>query len=677
MTLRNRFSPWLKWGGVALFVGWLFFSLSAYYVVQKPFSAPKLAVLLENRDDWLRFSFSAAALGRSLLDVAAALWLTWIALGVGLWLLARFRLTMSRGEQLLLALGLGFGALGLGTLFLGMMGWLATAVFYILAILLTLLTSRSSFLLVRRLRLPKPGRVTAVYLFLALGMTISLALLPPTSFDALLYHLKGPKLFLEAGQIEAFDIFPLYFPSLFEMFYLMGMAVRGDVTAKLLHVVFHFMLAGLVFVTARRHLKLKDAWTAVLFFYAMPLVLSLASWAYSDLGLAFYQMAAIYALLYWRRTRQLNWLLLSGALAGLAMGFKYTSFITPLFLAGIVLWDYRRDWKAAVRSLVPLTLITSLVGAPMYVRNWILVGNPVYPFLYDWFDGRYWDTYRAVSYAETGTGIGLDPVAILRLPYDITLGYKDVAQDVQLGPLLLAFLPLLLLVGFRRWRQRTPPALTTLLLFALAQYGFWTIGVISTKGLWQSRLLLSGLVVLPPVMAWVWNDLAHWDHPQFSLHRFLKLVLAVVLALNLISQFSDWLPWAPWTYVIGSDTREMTLRRILGAHYAAMEAINELPPDVTVAFLYEPRSYYCERDCWPDSKLDELGHWHYLYGDAAGTAAAWQEQGITHVLLHQIGYEYMVEAGSAEAVLLEELQAQYLTPVTDIAGAFILYETRP
>lgn len=677
MTPGNRFSSWLKWGSVALFVGWLFFSLSAYYVVQKPFSVPKLAVLLENRDVWLRFSFSAAALGRSLLDGAVALWLAWIALGVGLWLLARFRLTMSYGERFLLALGLGFGALGLGTLLLGMIGWLATAVFYTSAILLTLLTSRASFQLVRQLRLTRPGWGTAVYLFLALGMMITLALLPPTSFDALLYHLKGPKLFLDAGKIGAYDIFPLYFPSLFEMFYLMGLALRGDVAAKLLHVVFHFMLAGLIYITARRHLQLKDGWTAVLFFYAMPLVLSLASWAYSDLGLAFYQMAAIYALIHWRQNRQLGWLLLSGALAGLAMGFKYTSFITPLFLAVMVLWDYRRALKTAVRPLAQLTLVTSLVGLPMYIRNWILMGNPVYPFLHEWFNGRYWDTFRATSYAGAGTGIGFDPIAILRLPYDVILGYKDATQDVQLGPLVLAFLPLLLLVGFSRWRKRPPPAAAALLLFALAQYGFWMMGVMMTQGLWQSRLLLSGLVVLPPVMAWIWQDLARWDHPQFSLHRFLKLVLGVVLALNLLSQFSDWLPWATWTHVIGPDSREMTLRRTLGAHYAAMEAINELPPDAVVAFLYEPRSYYCERDCRPDSKLDELGHWRYLYGDAAGIAAAWQEQGVTHVLLHQIGYEYMVEDGSADAALLQELQTGYFTPVTDIAGAFILYEIVP
>ncbi len=675
----SEFPAWLKWGGISLFIGWLFYSLSAYYVVQKPFSRAQMAALLDSKDVWLQFNFSAAALGRSLLDVGAALWLTWIALGAGLWLLARFQLEIeTTGQQVLLALGLGFGGLGLLTLLLGMIGWLETAVFLTLFLLLTLFTSRQAFTQLRQLRLPRPSRGTAVYLFLALGIILSLALLPPTSFDGLLYHLKGPKLFLQAGRIAVHDIFPLYFPSLFEMFYTMGMALRGDVTAKLLHVVFHLMLAGLVYSTARQHLKLKEGGTAVLLFYAMPIVLSLAAWAYSDLGLAFYQMAAVYALLHWRQTRQLNWLILSGALAGLALGFKYTSFITPLFLAGIVLWDYRRPLKTAVRPLTLLTIATTLAGAPMYLRNWILVGNPTYPFLYGWFNGRYWDAYRAASYAESGTGIGFDPIAILRLPYDITLGYKDVTQDVQIGPLLLTSLPLLLLYGLSRWRKRTPPSFSILFLFALAQFGFWTLGVISTRGLWQSRLLLSGLVVLAPVTAWIWQDLRRLDQPQFSLHRFLKLVLGLVLTLNLIGQASGWLLRAPWTYIIGADSQAMYLRRTLGAHYAAMEAVNALPPDAVVTFLYEPRSYYCQRDCRPDSKLDELGHWRYLYGDAARIAAAWQEQGVTHLLLHQTGYQFMVGSEkTADTAVLQTLQTDYLRPIADIAGNYILYEIIP
>jgi hypothetical protein len=419
---------------------------------------------------------------------------------------------------------------------------------------------------------------------------------------------------------------------------------------------------------------LKEGWTAVLFFFSVPIFLTLAGQAYNDLALTFYQFAAVYALIHWRRERQPGWLWVSGVMAGLSMGMKYTSFIAPLFLAAVVLWDYRRRLAAAVRLLSQLTLITTLVGAPAYIRNWILVGNPVHPFLHDWFNGRYWDAYRAASYSEAGTGLGIDPIAILRIPYDITLGYKDASQDGQLGPLLLAFLPLILLYGLSGWRKRTPSALSILLLFALAQYGFWTFGVIVTQGLWQSRLLLPGLVVLPPVIAWIWQDLARWDHPEFSLRRFLKLVLGVVLALNLITQIADWLPWASWNYVIGTDSRADTLRRTLGAHYGAMEMVNELSEDVIVAFLYEPRSYYCDRDCRPDGKLDELGHWQYLYGDIPRIAAAWQEQGFTHLLLHQTGYTFMVDERSEEARLLEALQARYLTPVDDVAGAYILYE---
>ncbi len=679
----SKFSRWLKWGAAALFIGWLFFSLSAYYVVQKPFSGPKLALLAETAVTWQQYTFSAAAVGRSLLDVAAALWIVWFALGTGLWLLNRFSLDIeSNLEHLLFGLGLGLGGLGLLVLFFGLVGWLETAVFYAIAIILTLLTSKQSFSLLRRMQWPRPSRLVAIYLFLAMGLAFTLALLPPTSFDALLYHLEGPKLYLKTGQIRAFDNFPLFFPSLFEMFYMMAMALRGDITAKLLHFVFHLLLAGLVYNTAQTKLRLKDSWTAVLFLYAMPMILTLAGWAYSDLGLAFYQMAALVALLNWKRTRQKNWLILSGILCGLAMGFKYTSFLAPLTLAGMVVWKRRRDWKTAVSSLFQLAIPTTLVAAPMYIRNWLLVGNPVYPFLSGVFDGRYWDVYRTAAYAKSGTGIGLDPLALLRLPYDVTLGYKDVTQDVQIGPLLLAFLPLLLIYGISRWRKRAPAAFSDLLLFALIQFAFWTIGVISTKGLWQSRLLLSGFVVLMPALAWILQDLKRFDHPQFSLHRFINLVIGLTLALNLVGQITDWLPSAPWTIIAGTNGRDTYLRQTLGAHYAAMQAINQLPSDAAVVFLYEPRLYYCDQTCLPDSNLDKWGHAIFLYGSADAIAAAWQAEGITHVLLHQAGLDFMIEArkNSDEPVntaVLQDLQTRHLQPVADIVGAYILYALQP
>ena len=60
----------LAWVLPILFVGWLFFVMARFFVVQKPFEGA-----------------NALAFLRVLLDVGTALWLGLIALGLGSWLL--------------------------------------------------------------------------------------------------------------------------------------------------------------------------------------------------------------------------------------------------------------------------------------------------------------------------------------------------------------------------------------------------------------------------------------------------------------------------------------------------------------------------------------------------------------------------------------------------------------
>ena len=88
-------SPWFQWGGIILFLAWLFYGLSAYYVVHKPFSVPQLFALADTTAVWWRFPFSLAAAGRSLLDIGFALWIAWVALGVGLYGLKWLKLSLA------------------------------------------------------------------------------------------------------------------------------------------------------------------------------------------------------------------------------------------------------------------------------------------------------------------------------------------------------------------------------------------------------------------------------------------------------------------------------------------------------------------------------------------------------------------------------------------------------
>jgi hypothetical protein len=592
----------------------------------------------------------------------------------------------------------------------GLLGWLNTAVLTTFAVILTLIGLPQ--LLRLRVGWKRPSHPIALYLIIVLLLAVTLALLPPTSWDGLFYHLKGPKLYLEAGRIVGgVDIPHLNFPSLFQMWFLLAMGIRGDVAAQLIHILFLFALGGMVYAFAQEHFGLREGWTAVLFLFATSMVPMLAAWSYNDLGLAFFSASSVYAFLKWENLTQkrrdveepcigLRWLVVSGMFAGLAMSMKYTSVVGPGMLGLLLLWRLRHDWRRAVKLGAVFGGTAVLVLSPWLIKNWAFTDNPVYPFL---FDGLFWDEFRAVGYRNAGSGIGFDLIALLRLPYDMMLGIRDASQDGRTGPLLLAFLPFIVYYAF--WQKsriidftddtdedtQNPNHLRnvqiqngyqTILIVSLGYYLFWMVGVIGSKGLWQTRLLLPMFTLLCPVLAWVFESIREFDHPKFSLRRFLNMGMGFVLVLIVFNLVWQWLPAQPWATLSGAETRDAHLTRRLGAHYAAMQEINaQLPSDAVVKFLWEPRSYYCNVECRPDSILDAFDHLVYLHHDANSIAAALRADGVTHVLIWQTGLDFIIEspesAVTVDTAVLATLQANHLEPIFSIAeGSYQMYQLR-
>jgi len=105
-----------------------------------------------------------------------------------------------------------------------LVGLISMPIFFGLLVLLTLLTGRSSIRFLKRLPLPRPGRLIALFIIVSMTLALALALLPATSWDGLFYHLTGPKLYLEQGRIASgIDIPHLNFPFLFELLYLLSL----------------------------------------------------------------------------------------------------------------------------------------------------------------------------------------------------------------------------------------------------------------------------------------------------------------------------------------------------------------------------------------------------------------------------------------------------------------------
>jgi hypothetical protein len=479
--------------GISLFVLWLFAVLAAFYVVQKPFTPQ-----------------TARAIARSVLDIAAATLVVGLGAALGRRILVWLGLDdLGMGDLIWLTPGLGLGALGLASFGLGLAGaWYRSAVYGVLIVVAGLL-AWDILALARRMVTWRPqfavGEWGRRYRVATLVLTLLLTLAPPTSWDGLFYHLTGPSLYIGRAGITPLDVnIPhLAYPSLMESLFGLAMLLRGDVSAKLLHLTYGLLLAALIYRLSRRWQGREVAGWILLLLVTMPMVAVLAAWAYNDLALAFYQLAALYALLSHTESRRWGWLFVAGLLSGLALGLKYTAFPLPLVGMAYLLWQPGRRW----RKVAVFALLTGLVAAPWYLRNWAFTGNPVYPFL---FGGRNWDAFRSAWYAHAGTGIGWHPLRILALPATMTLGLRDVNYyDGRMGPLFLALAPALVWLTVRTWRRHATLRASTgkrrvfALLggFALVHAATWTLGVIQSRALFQARLFLPGFVALIPLLA--------------------------------------------------------------------------------------------------------------------------------------------------------------------------------
>jgi len=698
----------LKFLPIVFALAWIFLVVLNYYIVHKPFSAENALALLNVLGDVV---------------VVGAL----VALGAALGRRVLRALTFdSPLDALVLQTGIGLGLLALATFLLGLIvvnRWVFGALFVLAAFWL-----RDDLRAVgrdaRALHIPISSRFErALAAFIALALVLGglVALTPPIAWDAQTYHLVIPKIALEQGRIAAPpDIVYFSFPSLGEMLFLAAMLLKGDIAAQVVHFVFLLLTLGAVFAFAWRDFNARVAWLACAILVAVPSLLVVSMWAYVDAMLAFYAFASFYA---WRiayERRDARWFALAGAFAGLAMGIKYTAVIVPIAL--VVVWlardlveqralrltADRRPLTASClpppASRLPLTaywLLLTAFAAPWYLRNGFFTGNPFYPFV---FGGKYWDAFRAEWFSRFGTGLLNDPLQLVLAPWHATIYGVEGALgfEATIGPLVLMLVPLWMLRGqksevrgqrsevrgqkseegqddsrntqyathntphasrFTHHVSRLTPH-ASLALFTLILYLFWLIGVAQSKLLMQTRLLFPAFPAFALLAALAYERLSAFDLQQFSLQRFTRLVMLLVLGLTALGYAIGFASSGTLAYLVGAESRAAYLARQLGAYDAALRFVNtQLPRDARVLFLWEPRSYHAVRATQPDAILDAWAHWRWRSSDTATIADEWRARGYTHVLLNRAGLDYILQSGYdpislADVRVLQELLAR-------------------
>ncbi|MDX6768708.1 MAG: glycosyltransferase family 39 protein, partial [Elusimicrobiota bacterium] len=317
------------WGRGILLAWWL--GLGAYY-----YSQPEMSFRWELAFEILPnpLNLTAQAIGCLAKALLALGGFGFMGISVGGWCLAKLGLQIEdRIESLGFRLGLGWGIVGCLMAVLGLLKlWYVGPVMVLLAAL-TLWTALAG---------PKANYAgtplgggtpwnafdyaLAALLVLFAAFNLLCTLIPEIFYDALTYHLALPDLYWRRhGFFPTPDNVFSGLPLLIQMLYGLALPIGGEELTHALHWSLGVAAAFMAYASGRRLGGRRAGLLAALFFYSNPLV-GVMSWKSGvDLGTAFFQLLAVQALVLasTERAARREWLIVSGALCGFAMGTKY------------------------------------------------------------------------------------------------------------------------------------------------------------------------------------------------------------------------------------------------------------------------------------------------------------------------------------------------------------------
>ncbi len=115
--------------------------------------------------------------------------------------------------------------------------------------------------------------------------------------------------------------------------------MHGERATQMIHLAWGLLAVLLLWHWTSKTWNAEISRKTLLLLAAMPSLPMLASWAYADMALIYYSVAAIYAFTQYRITQKNHWLAFIALMSGFAMSVKYTSFVLPLTCGLLLLFS--------------------------------------------------------------------------------------------------------------------------------------------------------------------------------------------------------------------------------------------------------------------------------------------------------------------------------------------------
>jgi len=288
--------------------------------------------------------------------------------------------------------------------------------------------------------------------------------------------------------------------------------------------IFGLLLAAAASLAMYCGLDATGAWRVAAIVAAMPAVYSGSEAAFVDALYAAFLLSAVRVGM--AAGKFTEWVLV-GLFCGLTIATKYTGLLTvPFFLASLLLFrglPGRPSLQKTLEGCLTATAFAAIVASPYYIRNWVLLGCPIYPpppGLIHFCNAKYLPLEAIRNFHRyilaRGTGLGRDPLAFLMLPFNLTYHTSNFHGAGGIGLVPLGLAP----IGLFSFRKNAAVQYLALLSLLLTAVWFGTQQ--------ESRFLIDVYVTAAVlgVLGWRKSDLVRG--------RWAKATAAALVAVSLL-----------------------------------------------------------------------------------------------------------------------------------------------
>lgn len=464
------------------------------------------------------------------------------------------------------------------------------------------------------------------------GISLAAATTFAPFYDQWHYHLGFPYHWLREGTLVTYERQAYsFFPANMGLLYTYALAGPGGWAAQVVHWWLGALTAGGSAAVAQRlGAPVAGRALAAAAFLTTPAVVQMGSLAGSDLGAAAFAVGGVLAVLRMVGDRQASgsMALFAGIAAGLSAGCKYTAIATVVIPVGVlaVATAIAAGYgPRGVRRVLSVGLAFAIgAGAalsPWLARNWVVTGNPVYPY----FAAAFHDAPSGALDGEDNTtsGIGTFELSRNKVAEALTLGtFSRHGHAGDIGPVYLLFVPLVLTWW---WRNRERAETWVTVGFLALAIPAWAAG--PTLG----RYLLPILAIGAGLIGVSWSSISPRWPP--AVRHLAALVLMVIFAANCNPVRGEYL-LDQLRCFLGAGESEIYLATKCTQIEPFAAANRVLPAAAKVLLVGEPRPFGIDRDVVVEDQfgtplLVELANSSRTPGEIANRLRA---LGVTHMI---------------------------------------------